>query len=540
VAQRLVSLSSDTTILRPFAVQEENLATAQQSQGKMLGMYLGYMLVIMTLMGAFYPSVDLTAGEKERGTMETLLVSPASRADIVYGKFAAVMVIAMITALLNLISMGGTMLYMVRFAGQSAASTLAHLAISPLSLLMSLALIIPLAMTFAAVFIAIAVSARNYKEGTSMLSPLMSVIILPAIVSMLPGTEMSPLLAVIPVANVSLLIKEFMAGNYLWLYTAIAFVSTSALAVAALWWATSQFKQEAVLFRHAEDVRWSPFRRRRGALPSPFPSPGTAMLLIAVELIILTVIGGMAQKWDMGRVLIYSQLAILLPPLLILRRGGYDRTRVLALKSPPTMAWPATLLLIAGGWLLAIELASMQNAFLPFPKEMLDKFTSLFADLNKMPVTSALFYIAVLPGVCEELLCRGFLLHSFLPRFGKWGAVILTGLAFGFLHMDPYRFVATTFLGILLGLIVIRTGSIYPAMLAHAANNALSFLVQKNEAWVSKLSWLSTDSSEFLPWWAVVGAVIMLFAGIMWLNRIGEEQTPQLMTASAAAEETNP
>ncbi|HEY3296167.1 MAG TPA: ABC transporter permease subunit/CPBP intramembrane protease [bacterium] len=540
VAQRLVSLSADTTLLRPFAISKRNLATAQQQQGHMLGMYLGYMLILMTLMGAFYPAVDMTAGEKERGTMETLLVSPASRADIVYGKFAAVMVIAITTAMLNLLSMGATGLYMMHFAGKSAASAFSTIAISPLSLLLSLALIIPLAVAFAALFIAIAVSARNYKEGTSMLSPLMSVVILPAFVSVLPGTEMSPLLAVVPVANVSLLIKEFMAGNYPWLYTLMAFGSMSLLAVAALAWATSQFKQEAVLFRHAEDVRWSPFRRRRGILPSPFPSPGTAVLLVAVELILLTVLSSAVADQGVQRMLLITQMAVLIPPLFILRRGGYEQKRVLALKKPASMAWPATLLLIFGAWIFAIELASLQNMFMPFPKEMLEKFTHFFNDLNKMPLRTALFFVALLPGICEELLCRGFLLHSFIPRFGKWGAVIVTAVAFGLLHMDPYRFLATTFLGVLLGFIVIRTGSIFPAMLAHATNNALSFLVEKNQAWIAKLTWLDSETAQLLPWWAVALSLLMVGAGILWLNHIGEARSDAgVVTAPVVVEETN-
>jgi sodium transport system permease protein len=540
VRQRLVNLAADTSLLRPFAVSDQNVATAQQQQGHYLGMYLGYILILMTVMGAFYPAVDMTAGEKERGTMETLLVSPASRSEIVYGKFAAVMVIAITTAMLNLLSMGGTGLYMLHFAGTSASSLLSSVAISPLSLILSLALIIPLAVTFAALFIAIAVSARNYKEGTSMLSPLMTVIILPAIVSMMPGTEMNVLLALIPIANVSLLIKEFMAGNYPWGYAALAFVSMSAFAAAALAWATSQFKQEAVLFRHAEDVRWSPFRRRRGALPSPFPSAGTAVLLVAVELIILAAFGGLAQTWGVQKLLLISQMAIVLPPLLILRRGGYDRKKVLGLKNPAPMAWPATVVLILGGWLLAIEIASIQNMIMPFPKEMLDKFVSFFNELNKLPAMAALFYLAILPGMCEETLCRGFLLHSFMPRFGKWGGVIVTAVAFGLLHMDPYRFISTTFLGILLGVIVVRTGSIFPAMLAHASNNALAFLVQRNEQWISQASWLNESSSELLPLWAVGIGVILLAAGWMWLKKIETHPVVVAVPGPITPEEVNP
>ncbi len=120
VEERLLALKADTTLLHPFAVQDENLATDQQQQGDLMGSLLGYLLISMMLMGAFYPAIDLTAGEKERGTMETLLVSPASRADIVYGKFLTVMTIALMTALLNLLSLGGSLYFMLRMVGNLA------------------------------------------------------------------------------------------------------------------------------------------------------------------------------------------------------------------------------------------------------------------------------------------------------------------------------------------------------------------------------------------------------------------------------------
>ena len=120
VEERLMALKADTTLLHPFAVQDENLATDQQQQGDLLGSILGYLLITMMMMGAFYPAIDLTAGKKERGTMETLLVSPASRADIVFGKFLTVMTIALMTALLNLLSLGVSLYFMLHMAAHMA------------------------------------------------------------------------------------------------------------------------------------------------------------------------------------------------------------------------------------------------------------------------------------------------------------------------------------------------------------------------------------------------------------------------------------
>jgi sodium transport system permease protein len=524
ISERLAYISADTSLLHPFSIETENLASDVQQQGAVLGRILGYLFIFVTLTGAFYTSVDLTAGEKERGTLETLLVSPASRTEIVYGKFLAVTLIALVTAVLNVLSFGVTMIYSLQMFGKSAEKMLPVVSVEPASLLMALLLIIPLAVTFAAVCLAIAVGARTYKEGQALLTPLYMVVILPAMFSMLPGMEMSPKLAIIPIVNVSLLIKEYMIGNYVWLETMLAFISTSLLAVVSLLWATNQFNQESVLFRHAEDVRWSPFRKRRGPLPFPQPLPGTALLLVLVEIIALFAFGSFALKWGAERTILFSQLAlILLPPLYILYRGGYNIREVLTLVSPKVMAYPATLLFILGGWLFAIQLGTWQNMLYPFPEDLLKQFKELFAELEKLPLNRALFFIAVLPGICEELLCRGFLLRSFLPRFGKLGSIVLVAVAFGLLHLNPYRMIPTAFLGVVLGFIALETGSLYPAMLAHATNNALSYLVEKNSAWFEDLKWLKLDESQSLPWYFVIASAVALVLGYVWLKKVGQK-----------------
>jgi sodium transport system permease protein len=546
VEQRLLALRADTTLLHPFAVEDENLATNQQKQGDFIGSILPYLLISMMLMGAFYPALDLTAGEKERGTMETLLVSPASRADIVYGKFLTVMTITLMTAMLNLLSLSASLYLMLQMIGQMAVSSgqalsdvLPQIAISPVSFAMSLALVIPLAVMFGALCLAVAVGARNYKEGQSLLTPIFAFVILPAMVSLLPGTEVTPILAVVPVANISLLIKEFMSGHYMWLETTIALASTSALAGAALWWATNQFRQEAVLFRHAEEIRWSPlslFRRRpkdADAPIAPFPSAGTALLLVVIEVLLLTIISARAAQWGLAQVLMISQAALVIPAFYLVRHGRFDWKRVFAVKLPSVSAWPAALLTITGGWLFAIGLSIAQNHILPFPTELIDRFSQFFGELNDWPAWAVVAMIGLLPGICEELVCRGFLLHSFVPRFGTTGGVIITALAFGLLHLDPYRFVGTAFLGLLLGYIVVKTDSIFPAMLAHATNNILSYLVQRHADMMRSIHWLDVESTQWLPWYMVAASVAAMLVGILWLKRAGHrEAAPPAADAS--------
>lgn len=291
VDTRLESIGIDTSFIHPVAFESVDEASQQEQAGSAMGRFLGYLLILTTLSGAFYAAIDLTAGEKERGTLETLLVSPASRKELVYGKFFATLVAAMITAVLNLLSMGFTTLYAVRMLD---SSEMAGMSISFSSLVLVLLTLIPLAVLFAGVTLALAVTARNYKEGQGLLTPLMMMSILPAMVSMVPGIELTPLLAVIPIANVSLLVRALLSGNTPWLEMAITLVSTAALAVLALRWVTIQFNRESVLFRHAEDVKWSPFTkpiRESGKVLTP----AAVAVLSAVAVIVVGGAGTFAK-----------------------------------------------------------------------------------------------------------------------------------------------------------------------------------------------------------------------------------------------------
>ncbi|MBU0508591.1 ABC transporter permease [bacterium] len=521
VAARLSDLTADTSLLRPFTIQSENLATAEQRQGDWLGRILGYMLILMTMMGAFYPAVDLTAGEKERGTLETLLVSPASRGEIVYGKFLAVALIAILTAVLNLVSMGVTAAFGLSQLGSAAAEAMPRFAISPVSLTLSLLLILPMAVLFAAVCMAIATGARNYKEGQSLLTPVYTLVILPAMVSLIPGMEITPVLAAVPIVNVSLLIKEFMMGNYLWLEMLIALGTTSILAAVALWWATDQFRQESVLFRHAEDVKWSPFRRRAGLPRTPQPTPATALLIVAVEVLALFYLGGLTQKWGVTGSILVNQAIVLLIPLAVLQRGGYNIRRALAMNLPRPAAWLATVVAMFGAWLFTIQLSALMNVVLPFPSELIERFEKFFTELNQLAPVAGLLLLAGLPGICEEILARGLVLRSLLPRFGTAGAIVISALAFGALHLDLYRLLPTVVLGGVLGIIAVWSGSIFPAMLAHAMNNGLAYLVQRYPDVFMNLPWLAPDSQNYLPWHIFLIAVLLLAGGLYWLKKTG-------------------
>jgi sodium transport system permease protein len=518
VAKRFEALDADTSLLQPFVTRIENVATSEEMSGFVLGKFLGYLLIIMAMMGAFYPAIDLTAGEKERGTLETLLVSPAYRSEIVYGKFFAVLSVSMITTLLNIGAMGATFSWGMRLGEAGPMMGLPGFGITPTALVSVAVILLPMAVFFSAICMAVATPARSYKEGQNLLTPLYMIVILPAIVSVLPGVAISPTLSLVPIVNTSLLTKEFLVGRYPLVESLLTFMSSCVLAGLSLRWAISQFQRESVLFRHAEELRWSPFRRP--LIAQPLPSASGALFIYAVVLILVFFVGSRWQSANLLKGLLYTEIfLILFPPLIALRWSRNDVRRSLGLGKPSATIWFLSLLFAVGGWLLAIELASIQNLIFPIPSSLIKQFESLFAPFNALPPWRALFYIALLPAVCEELLCRGYLLQAWLPRMGKTRALIAVSIVFGILHLNPYRFLPTAFLGVVLGILAVETRSIFPAMLGHALCNTLTFFAQRQEEALSKMSGLRLDEMELLPWGFVAGALVLVAAAWWWLRR---------------------
>jgi sodium transport system permease protein len=344
VTSRLDLIGVETAFIHPVALEAVDEASQQEQAGSALGKFLGYLLILTTLSGAFYAAIDLTAGEKERGTLETLLVSPASRKELVYGKFYATLVAALVTAILNLLSMGFTMMYAVRMLDKNEVM---GMAISVPSLLLVLLTLIPLAVLFAGATLALAVTARNYKEGQGLLSPMIMVSILPAMVSMVPGIELTPLLAVIPIANVSLLMRSLMSGNTPWLEMTITLVSTGALAMLALRWVTIQFNRESVLFRHAEDVKWSMFTKPVREVGKVL-TPTAVALLSAVAVIVVGGAGSFASPEVPFSAILVVQAALAGLAAVWVYRGGYDPVPAFGWRKPALMSFPAVLIALMG------------------------------------------------------------------------------------------------------------------------------------------------------------------------------------------------
>ncbi|CAM2869550.1 ABC transporter permease [Rariglobus hedericola] len=260
LAERLTARSLPADFARPFEIRSENVAPPEKVGGAAFGGFIPYVLILLSFTGVIYPAIDLMAGEKERGTMETLLCSPAARLDLVLGKFLLVLTISLTTVLCSLVSMavslvaGGLMMvgsgrFTTELAGSAAGGAAALPSLDPLGLVGVVVLVVPLAVLFAAVALTLSLFARTQKEAQTYLGPLVAVVLLPAVAGVLPGVELNSTFALVPVLNVTLACKELVSGVWLWPQLALIFGSTCVYAAASLAWCVRMFSRESVLFR---------------------------------------------------------------------------------------------------------------------------------------------------------------------------------------------------------------------------------------------------------------------------------------------------
>ena len=251
-SQRLVALGLDTSeeqehLLNPITIEEHNTADMREVLGERMGGMLPYLFIIFCFMGALYPAIDLGAGEKERGTLETLLLAPIPRYQVVLGKFFVIFTTGVTAALLSITSIG----VMLAVKGQEVTGELGDViaSISIVDLVLIAAMLIPTAAMFAALLLSVSIYAKSFKEASSYCGPLNFLAIVPAFIAMLPIVKLDWYWAMVPVTNISLAIKELIKGtmNYEMLIAVLG--SSVVIAGALLVFCSKWFEREAVLFR---------------------------------------------------------------------------------------------------------------------------------------------------------------------------------------------------------------------------------------------------------------------------------------------------
>ncbi len=245
---RVQSLGIDPRLaLHPVEINRFNLASDKEKFAFVVAAVVPYLFVMFSLIGCIHPATDLSAGEKERGTLETLLTVPATRMQILAAKFVAVFLNGLFAAGISIVG-----LYVAfRLFAESASDI--HKAVSaivePQVVILVLCLLLPITILFAALFLTIGIYAKSYKEAQSMLGPCMMVVLVPLYVGLIPGQKLSNTTAAIPLMNVSLTIKEIVAGTAEPLMLAITYLSLIVTAGVALSICSLMFRRESAVFR---------------------------------------------------------------------------------------------------------------------------------------------------------------------------------------------------------------------------------------------------------------------------------------------------
>jgi sodium transport system permease protein len=248
ITKRMNQLNLKPDIVKAYQIDYKDVASVQEKLGKMAGGFLPYFFIIFGFMGAMYPALDLGAGEKERGTLETILSSPATRLDVVLGKFLVVMLAAFITAF---IALGGMYFGIQTFPDlEPWVLEIVNQMFTIKNMALIMSLILPISAFFSALLLGLSIYAKSFKEAQSIVGPLNIAIIFPAMIGMIPGIELNAITSLIPILNVSLASKDIIAGTINPWYMVEVYLSLIVFAGLAIVWCVNWFNRESTIFRN--------------------------------------------------------------------------------------------------------------------------------------------------------------------------------------------------------------------------------------------------------------------------------------------------
>ncbi len=473
-------------------------------------------LVLMTMAGAVYPAIDLTAGERERGTMEALIVSPTPTGMLLLAKYSAVVTVALLTALANLAAMSITL-----WVSGIGKLVFGAGLLSPGVIGTVLALLVLFTMFFAALLLAVTSFAKSFKEAQAYLIPLMLLALTPGVLSLLPGIKFTGLLATVPLVNIVLLARQVLMGGAEWNTAMVAIICNCIYALTALAVASRLFGSDAsmqgsqgswrdLMLRPLECKRYPTVDQMALTMSAMFPFYFIASSVLPSLSPTLSV-----KLWIS---VVVSFVLILGIPLFITwyRRIRLDNTFRLGFGTPS--AWPIWLLAIVllGGsaWMMAHEIFILAQ-FLGIGTIELEQFERVaeFRDeLATLPLLMVLFVFALTPAICEEGMFRGFVLSA-LHRYSVGWAIALSAILFGLMHvltsnvLAIERFLPSTFMGLILAWIAMRTGSIWPGVVLHALHNGFLLSVSRYEEQLKRWQILVEEGEHLPALWLIGGAL---------------------------------
>lgn len=505
----------------PFAWSTSVEEVPFKDRNSLVPVLVPLILILMTMTGAVYPAIDLTAGERERGTLEILVAAPIPRLAVLFAKYVAVLTVALLTALANLVMMALTL------GTTGMGKQLFEESFNFGVLMQVLALMVLFAAFFSAVLLTLTSFARSFKEAQAYLIPLMLFSLLPGMLALMPGISLKGPLAVVPLMNIVLLARDLFSGQATAGVAVVVVLSTLVYALAAIGLAARIFGAEAVL--SSEQSGWGDlFRRPERA--SDRLGASAALLCLALMFPIyflfvssvgalgLSIVEGLA--WTVvGTALLFAGL-----PLLFLLHSRVRLTAGTRLFGAGWAGWLAALLLGASLWVWVSEVILLVSgeSSNPWAKEAMERWR----ELSPVPLVLVL---GLLVPVLEELFFRGVLFAALLGERGDKVRTAILGSAalFAAFHvlapggLSPARLVTTFLMGVVLGWLAHASGSVLPGMLLHVLHNSVIVLAGYSEPRLIESGWLR-EGQVHAPLWLLAATAVLALVGLgllAWAER---------------------
>jgi len=501
------------------------------SPGGTIASLIPLALVLMTITGAVYPAIDLTAGERERGTLETLMAAPVPRMGILFAKFIAVVTVAVLTAILNLVGMTIVM-WVFQLDKMLPGGGLTFGIVFKVFLLLVL-----FAAFFAACLLMVTCFARSFKEAQAYLVPIILLSLGPGLLAMSPSIELSGLTAVTPMMNLLVLARDVMQGGVQLAPAVIAVVSTLVYSFVALSIAARMFGADSILYAQGASLSSLLKRPRKSSVFVPIVSALLCLaLLLPVNMVSIGVLGRLGEQlknnFSMFCLLMacFTVISFFVIPAIIAWVNRVDFRSGFGLGGSPMAffvaaailglsLWPIVMLMVEGTYALYGAIAG--EAAATARRQMLINLSAEHVERFRLvsPLVIGLCF-SLIPAFCEEWFFRGMLLRALSKEWKPANAILATAVLFGVFHIlsnsaiSLDRFLPTMLIGLLLGYLAWKSNSIWPGVLLHALHNGMVVFLGYYQERLSEFPWFPQES-ESVPWvWGVV-AMLIAAAGVM-------------------------
>lgn len=522
--QRIREAGLDMTLLHPITFASEDQATISESMGVSLGGSIGMMLIVTILLGAMYPAIDATAGEKERGTLETLLTLPVSNFQMILSKFLSVSLFACVTAVISLLSLGGSVLFLMYGLADSVAQELPGFSPGTVITMLPVLLVtmIATALLCTAICMCFCVFAKSFKEANNYVTPVMLVIMFASMAAMIPTVELTYSTSMIPIVNVSLLVKQIISQQFDMTLAGITILVNLMYSILIVWILAKIYDSEDILF--SDGFRsFRLFEKRGNIRPGTVPDLGDLVVAIVVLFLLLLYLGTAASVklgfWGT----VVNEVCIIAVPVFFVWYMKSDYRTLFSLRAPRPAAVPGSVLLYIGTYCLMLAASSVLLKLFPDSAQNLE---IAFSPVVEQPFGVLVLVMALLPAICEEMLFRGFLFGSLRRKFDLKWAVLISALVFGAFHMSLVKLLPTAMLGAAFAVIASVSGSLYVGMALHFINNALSAAAMKYPEAVGRvLPFLMQETFGTVELLILTGTgAVLAGIGALLLRRAGRKE----------------